>query len=390
MPWPKPTLRILKRLKNLQHILKDTFTNREIAVDLLVLAAVCQEHLLLLGPPGTAKTDLLSRFTGMVEARGFHYLLTRFTEPSEIFGPLDLEKFQSGAFHIRTQGMLPEAQVVFLDEVFQGSSAILNSLLTLVNERVFHNGNERQRVPLITLVGASNNLPDDPWLRAFADRFALRLMVDHVPEDRLDDLLATGWQLELARIREASHEAEGGAVQTLPELKVEDLLGLHGRLAEVDVQPVQPLYGAVVRELRAEGVELSDRRVVKGLKLVAGAALLREGTEAGPQDLWPLLHVWSRNEEVEPLRKVVQPRVEEAGGPVLAAVRPQEDLLLDLQVLEGQEPALRSEVALGAHLMALSRLRREALADHRGDAALCRRVDAVIQRVMTRLEGVHV
>src|SRR6266853_46663 len=120
MSLPKPTLRTLQRLRTLQNLLKQLFTDRDTAVDLLVLAALCQEHLLLLGPPGTAKTELLSRFTNLVDARGFHYLLTRFTEPSEIFGPLDLESFQRGTFHIRTAGMLPEAQIVFLDEVFQG------------------------------------------------------------------------------------------------------------------------------------------------------------------------------------------------------------------------------------------------------------------------------
>jgi MoxR-like ATPase len=393
MAWPQATLRTLRRLKNVQRILKGTFTERDLAVDLLVLAAVCQEHLLLLGPPGTAKTDLLTRFTGMVEARGFHYLLTRFTEPSEIFGPLDLGKFQKGTYHILTDHMLPDAQVVFLDEVFQGSSAILNSLLTLVNERVFHNGGARQKVPLLTLVGASNQLPDDPWLRAFADRFALRLTVGAVPDERLDDLLASGWQLELGRIRDASRAAAadgGGGGEKLPELKIADLLALHARLAEVDIRPIQPLYGTVLRELRAESVELSDRRAIKGLKLIAGAALLREAETAGPQDLWPLLHVWSRAAEADALRQVVQPRVEEAGGAVLSAVRPVEDILLDLQVLIEQEPALRSEVAISAHLMALNRLRREVLAGHRSDASLNGRIDQVIHRVMARLEEAHV
>ena len=86
---------------------------------LLVLASICQEHLLLIGPPGTAKTELVNRYAELVDARRFHYLLTRFTEPSELFGPLDLQAFQQGAFHIRTEGMLPEVQIAFLDEVFQ-------------------------------------------------------------------------------------------------------------------------------------------------------------------------------------------------------------------------------------------------------------------------------
>lgn len=387
MPWPPETRKTLQRLQHVQHILKELFADRDRAVDLMVLAALCQEHLLLVGPPGTAKTELLSRFTALVDARGFHYLLTRFTEPSEVFGPLDLERFQAGTFHIRTEGMLPEAQIAFLDEVFQGSSAILNSLLTLVNERVFHNGPLRQAVPLLTLVGASNALPDDPWLRAFADRFTLRLEVGTVADEHLDALLDRGWQRELERIAAATTAAEA---KELPELKVDDLMALHGRLAEVDLGALRPLYAELVRELRAEGIALSDRRVVKGLKLVAGAALLRDATVAGARDLWPLNHVWSRPEEAEALREVVQPRVAEAGGPALDPVRPAAEIALDLEVLVEQAPAVQSEVALGAHLMALNRLRREALSHHRDDEALRQRIEAAIESAMGRLEAADV
>ena len=386
--WNPETLKTLKRLQHVQRILKELFSDRDLAVDLLVLAAVCQEHLLILGPPGTAKTELLARFTDMIEARGFHYLLTRFTEPTEIFGPLDLEQFQQGTFHIHTEGMLPEAEVAFLDEVFQGSSAILNSLLTVVNERTFHNGSVRQKVPLVMLVGASNSLPEDPWLRAFADRFALRLEVGPVAEEHLEDLLDLGWQLEAKRIEEARLGAGGSGARTLPELQVEDLLALHGRLLEVRIDRVRPLFANVVREIRAEGIDLSDRRAVKGLKLVAGAALLRQAEVAEVQDLWPLNHVWSRPEEADVLRAVVQPRVDEAGGPSFDAARSAEEILLDLDVLVDQAPAVRTEVALGAHLMALNRLRREVLGHHRGDVALRQKVEEAIKHAMTRLEAV--
>lgn len=388
MSWPAETLATLRRLKTVQQLLKETFADRDLAVDLLLLSALCQEHLLLLGPPGTAKTELLSRFTDLVDASGFHYLLTRFTEPTELFGPLDLERFRGGTFHIRTEGMLPEAQIAFLDEVFQGSSAILNTLLTLVNERIFHNGSVRQAVPLLTLVGASNRLPDDPWLSAFADRFVLRLEVEPVAEEHLDDLLELGWAMESTRIERARRGKV--AKRELAELAVTDLQALHGRLLEVEIGEVRPIYANIVREIRAEGIELSDRRAVKGLKLVAGAALLRESTQAEAQDLWPLNHVWSRPEEAETLKSVVQPRVAEGGGPSFDLSRPAEEILLDLEVLIEQEPTVRTEVALGAHLMALNRLRREALAHHRQNSALRQRVEEAIQRAMSRMEAVHV
>ncbi|HLX10926.1 MAG TPA: AAA family ATPase [Thermoanaerobaculia bacterium] len=393
MSWPPETLGAVNRLKSVQRQLKQMFTGRETAVELLAVATICREHLLLIGPPGTAKTELLTRFTEQVAARGFHYLLTRFTEPSELFGPLDLEKFRKGTFHIRTEGMLPEAQIAFLDEVFQGSSAILNSLLTLVNERVFHNGSRRQEVPLISLVGASNSLPDDPAVHAFADRFVLRLQVDRVPDERLDELIGQGWELELERIEStvlAGGGTGGAAPRLLAPLEVADLVALHGRVGEVQIDDIQPIYATVVRELRAEGIEISDRRVVKGLKLVAAAALLREATAAAPADLWPLNHFWSRPEEAEVVQAVIQPRVSEDGGRQLQLSRPAPEMLADLGVLEAQEPGVRTEVALGAHLMALNRLRKEALRFHRGDAALRKRIEEVIQRSLGRLEGAHV
>ena len=237
--------------------------------------------------------------------------------------------------------------------------------MTLVNERIFHNGSNRQRVPLLSLVGASNTLPDDPWLQAFADRFVLRQQLELVPDERLEELLNQGWQLELQRL--TATQALAQSTQVLPSLKVEELLELHSRLAEVEMNRIQPVYANVVRELRAEGIELSDRRVVKGMKLIAAAALLREATVADAQDLWPLNHFWSRPEEAEAAKTVVQPRVAEAGGPTLELIRSVTDILEDIAVLEAQAPAVHSEVALGAHLMALNRLRREILKDHRDD-----------------------
>jgi len=123
--WPKETVTVIERLEGIQADLCNRFVERDWAIKLLTLAAVCREHVLLVGPPGTAKTQLVTRFAECMQARQFSYLLTRFTEPSELFGPLDLERFHEGVYEIRTDGMLPMADMAFLDEVFEGSSAIL-------------------------------------------------------------------------------------------------------------------------------------------------------------------------------------------------------------------------------------------------------------------------
>lgn len=387
MSWPKEVIQTIKRLNNVKRTLKDMLTSRDQAIELLVLATVCHEHVLLIGPPGTAKTEVINRYTELIDARSFHYLLTRFTEPSELFGPLDLAEFQEGTYTIRTEGMLPEAQIAFIDEVFQGSSAILNSLLTLLNERIFHNGSVRQKVPLICMIGASNTVPDDPWLRAFADRFGLRLELEPVEDDRVIDLLEQGWDLEKDRIEAAKRSALGQETgKVLPDVKNEDVQALHARLLEVDMSEIRPEYGNIIRELKAEGVELTDRRIVKGFKLVAGAALLRKADKGAIQDLWPLNHIWTRPEEAKVIKSVINPRLTQAGVESINTARPAGDIVLDLETLKLQEGTVMSDAALGAHLMALNKLRRELINDHPHDNDTRKLVEEVIQRGLKKME----
>ena len=130
---------------------------REAVVELLMLCAVAREHLLVIGPPGTAKSLAIRRATQVLGGRLFEYMLGRFTEPPELFGPIDLNRLREGAFETRTEGMLPEADIAFLDEVFAGSTAILNSLLTLLNERRFKRGHTAMISPLRVCAGASNS-----------------------------------------------------------------------------------------------------------------------------------------------------------------------------------------------------------------------------------------
>ncbi len=278
---------------------------REAMVELVALSAVAGEHLLVIGPPGTAKSEAVRRTARALGGNYFEYLLGRFTEPSEIFGPVDLRKLREGVVETETAGMLPEAEVAFLDEVFLGSTAILNTLLGVLNERVFRRGHTRMRCPLRVCVGASNALPEDEALAAFADRFLARIFVEAVPDPRLEELLAGG----------ASLWNEAGAhVASLEALDV-----VARAAQEADLAPVRPLLAHGLRLLRSAGLGLSDRRAVKVQRLVAAAAALAGRRTPGSADLWPLVYAVPTKEGQALARDVLRELLAPSENPALAA-----------------------------------------------------------------------
>jgi MoxR-like ATPase len=251
---------------------------REALLEMVALAAVAGEHVLVVGPPGTAKSEAVRRVSRAVGGRYFEYLLGRFTEPSEIFGPIDLRRLKEGVVETETAGMLPEAEFAFLDEVFKGSTAILNTLLGLLNERIFRRGHTTLRCPLRVCVGASNALPEDESLAAFADRFLVRAFVDPIPDPRLEELLEGGWRI--AQTEEAVPE---------PPVCVKAFDALAAAARAADLSRVRPHLAHAIRVLRGAGVLLSDRRAVRAQRLVAAAAVLAGRARPTDADLWPLV-----------------------------------------------------------------------------------------------------
>src|SRR3954447_9575074 len=175
--------------------MKREFIGKDEIIDLLGICLIGGENLFILGPPGTAKSALIHNLAARLEGRTFDYLLTRFTEPNALFGPFDIRKLREGELLTNTEGMLPEASLVFLDELLNANSAILNSLLVALNERIFRRGKETRPLSALVFVGASNHLPEDDALNALFDRFLLRVRCDNVPGERLAEVLVAGWKL---------------------------------------------------------------------------------------------------------------------------------------------------------------------------------------------------
>ena len=256
--------------------------DRALITETVALCAVAGEHLLVIGPPGTAKSEAVRRVAQQLGGRYFEYLLGRFTEPNEIFGPVDLRLLREGIVAIETTGMLPEADVAFLDEVFLGSTAILNTLLGILNERSFRRGSTATTCPLRVCVGAANSLPDDPALAAFADRFVARVFIEPVSDSRLEELLETGWAAG-GPDAASTVRTPGSATSLLASV---DRLALGAR--QCDLTLVRPTLARAVRRLRAAGVPLSDRRAIRLQRLVAAAAVIDGRMVAGDNDLWVL------------------------------------------------------------------------------------------------------
>lgn len=264
--------------------LSKPFVGREEEAYVITLALMSSEHVVLIGEPGTAKSALARRAADLLRAKFFKYLLTKFTEPDELFGPLDIHALRNGQYKRIAKGKLPEAEIAFLDEIFNASSAILNTLLTLLNERVIYDGYNEITVPLWSLISASNNVPEELECQALYDRFLLRHFVRPVGEDKWIDLIEASWLLERERYRAPS-----------PILTIENLKTINSLILSVDISRVKPALVKLYAVLEDQGIHLTDRRKGKALKIVAANSLLHGRFTASEEDLIVLKYIAPRD-----------------------------------------------------------------------------------------------
>lgn len=260
------------RLRTLLDALNAGLLERETPVRLMLLTALSGAHVLLLGPPGTAKSELARRLQqAFAGAPWFERLLTRFSTPEELFGPLSLKALEADRYERLTAGFLPTAGVAFLDEVYKANSAILNALLTLLHERVFDNGSGRVPVPLVCVVGASNEGPADEALQAFHDRFLVRVPVAPVGDASFAALL----------------QLEAGCVSVTQPLTAAERAAVARAAAAVSLgDDLLAACAALRTRLAADGQPLSDRRWRQWMDLLRTAAATEGRAAADALDLW--------------------------------------------------------------------------------------------------------
>ena len=299
------TTQLAAKLQSVARELDRVFLDKQEIIRLMVISVIAGEHMVLVGPPGTAKSALVRALARLVDARYFEYLLTRFTEPNEIFGPVDMMAFRAGQYQRRVDGMLPEAELVFLDEIFKANSAILNSLLTLLNERVFSNGRSVIKCPLISVFGASNELPNDENLYAIFDRFLLRVESNNLDSYHFQNLVLRGVEHELDTF-------SGRSDSQTPLLDAASLRRMHAdagtrlRFSE----DFLTTYKGLIFQIRSEGISVSDRRIVKLTKLFAASALFDGRQTPCDADFFILKHIWNSVDQAELLNEIITPVVE--------------------------------------------------------------------------------
>jgi MoxR-like ATPase len=298
------------------------FVHKQEIIDLMVVTAVAQEPLLLVGPPGTAKSDLVLKFKdalGVGEDDYFEYMLTRFTEPSEIIGPIDINLLREGRYIRLVKGKLPTARIAFLDEIFKSNSAILNILLTIINEKKFYQDGIPTPVPLRVLYAATNEIPEQGELAALKDRFVLKIESRSVAEEHFTELIDTGLQSESYRSLNQKPWVEG-------HCSLEDLLKANryltylfarrvsdGRNSEEQNDRMVFFPADVFREyqrliktlMREDRIFVSDRKLVKLYKLMRVRAWLLSGGTVRRDDLKLLAYLGESHNEIELLAKKV-------------------------------------------------------------------------------------
>ncbi len=286
---------VLSKLAELKLRLADLFVQKEAEITAVLAGLISGEPAILVGEAGTAKTILIEKMAELIDAKYFYYLLTRFTEPDEVLGPLDINALREGKYVRRIEGRLPEAEIVFLDEIFKASSAIRNILLDIILNRRFRNNGEYIKLPMLTMYAASNEVSSDAEDAAFYDRLTVRCFVKSVSEDAWNELIERGITLEELKLEPAINVNE---IREIQQVVME-------RFRKIPESGILQVYLDALASLKQKGVRISDRRKIKLLKIASAISIIYGEDSVSPDSLAEALKFVAVHDE-DDVRKVDQ------------------------------------------------------------------------------------
>ena len=308
---------MIERFKLLLQEMNRGIYEKETEISLSLLAALAGESIILLGPPGVAKSMVARQLkTAFREAQSFEYLMSRFSTPDEIFGPVSIQKLKtSDTYERAVEGYLPTADVVFLDEIWKAGPAIQNTLLTVINEKIFRNGNREMHLPLKLLVAASNELPaKGEGLEALWDRFVIRIESRPIKLEKNFRAMLLEVKSEERGVKKQSSAAEGKANSNA--ITAEEYAEWTECIDKIGVKiEVLDAISAIRKSLRAVNVDeaaerrniyVSDRRWKNIVRLLRTSAFMQDREEVDICDLLPIYHcLWQEPEERDAIRNIV-------------------------------------------------------------------------------------
>jgi MoxR-like ATPase len=353
----------LKKIQAIRAELEAAFMERQDEITSLLVAIIAKEHVLLLGPPGTAKSALARTVCKAIDgAPFFEWLLTKFSTPEELFGPVSFKGMENDEYRRITRDKLPEAQIGFLDEIFKANSAILNALLALVNERCFHNNGHPIQVPLVSVVGASNELPekDAEGLEALYDRFMLRHWVRYVSDrDNMKSLLTSTTEpsinTKLTQKELSSLQSAVDAV-TINDDLIESIL-------------------TIKTELESSGLTASDRRWRRLIRIVKAVAVVNGRTDVDEDDLLILQHsLWREPDQLTLCRDKVGSVASPITAEALAILDAAKEAHTELLKSEGTPEFLMASVEMRSTLKEMRQRLTQRIAESGGASAKATKV----------------
>jgi MoxR-like ATPase len=320
---------LFTNLQNLRSLLNASFLEREDIIDGLLASLVTKQNAFLFGLPGTGKSELVRAVSsGFKGSQFFGYLLSPTTDPSELFGPVAVSKLLKDEYVRDVRGYLPTTNIAFLDELFRGSSAVLNSLLTILNERTFNNGRDVIETPIQSIVAATNSFPQEESLQAFCDRFLFRPTVDLLKKP-ISKRSLDAWALGIK---------ERPVVKS--SLTFEDLQTLQAEVCSLRVSDdFLDSFNQVIDLLTARGITISDRRRVQILKFLRGWAMVQGDEELFPEHLHrSLVHiVYQNKDDIQAIKEVLEQAVPTAERLLESIKRAHSGILTEYHALHSQE-----------------------------------------------------